>query len=88
MPGPTHEQTLNAALGEALDGRLLIDVLGLPESLCAENGPLDLLRRKLAREPQIHGGKKSRVVFDEARDRMAPSSSPSAKSTATTARRG
>ena len=51
-----------------LDRRLLIDVLGLPESLCAENGPLDLLRRKLAREPQIHGGKKSRVVFDEARD--------------------
>ena len=29
---------------------------------------MDLLRRKLAREPQIHGGKKSRVVFDEARD--------------------
>ena len=51
-----------------LDRRLLVDVLGLPESLCAEDGPLDLLRRKLAREPQIHGGKKSRVVFDEARD--------------------
>ena len=51
-----------------LDRRLLVDVLGLPESLCAENGPLDLLRRKLAREPQIHGGKKSRVVFDEAAD--------------------
>ena len=51
-----------------LDRRLLVDVLGLPESLCAENGPLDLLRRKLAREPQIHGGKKSRVVLDEARD--------------------
>ena len=51
-----------------LDRRLLVDVLGLPESLCAENGPLDLLRRKLAREPQIHGEKKSRVVFDEARD--------------------
>ena len=51
-----------------LDRRLLLDVLGLPESLCAENGPVDLLRRKLAREPRIHGGKKSRVVFDEARD--------------------
>ena len=51
-----------------LDRHLLVDVLGLPESLCAENGPLDLLRRKLAREPQIHGGKKSRVVFDETRD--------------------
>ncbi len=51
-----------------LDRCLLVDVLGLPESLCTEHGPLDLLRRKLAREPQIHGGKKSRVVFDEAKD--------------------
>ena len=51
-----------------LDRRLLVDVLGLPVSLCAEHGPIDLLRRKLAREPQIHGGKKSRVVFDEAPD--------------------
>ena len=48
-----------------LDRRLLVDVLGLPESLCAEGGPIDLLRRKLAKEPQIHGGKKSRVVFLE-----------------------
>ncbi len=51
-----------------LDRRLLVDVLGKPESLCAADGPLDLLRQKLAREPQIHGGKKSRVVFDEAPD--------------------
>ena len=51
-----------------LDRRLLVDVLGLPDSLCVENGPLDLLRRKLAQEPQVHGGKKSRVVFDEAPD--------------------
>ena len=51
-----------------LDRRLLVDVLGLPESLCEEHGPIDLLRRKLVREPQIHGGKKSRVVFDEAPD--------------------
>ena len=51
-----------------LDRRLLVDVLGLPESLCAEQGPIDLLRRKLAREPQIHGGKRSRVVFDEVPD--------------------
>ena len=27
------------------------------------NGPIDLLRRKLARELQIHVGKKTRVVF-------------------------
>ncbi len=46
-----------------LDRRLLVNVLGLPESLCAEGGPIDLLRRKLAQEPQIHGGKKSRIVF-------------------------
>ena len=51
-----------------LDRRLLVDLLGLPESLCAENGPIDLLRRKLALEPRVHGGKKSRVVFDEAID--------------------
>ena len=48
-----------------LDRRLLVDVLGLPESLCADGGPIDLLRRKLAKEPQIHGGKKTRVVFLE-----------------------
>ena len=52
-----------------LDRRLLVDVLGLPEAFCVKNGPLDLLRRKLAREPQIHGGKKSRIVFDFALDR-------------------
>lgn len=46
-----------------LDRALLVDVLGLPEALCASNGPMDLLRRKLAAEPQIHGGKRSRVVF-------------------------
>ena len=48
-----------------LDRRLLVDVLGLPTSLCEPDGPIDLLRRKLAREPQIHGGKKSRVVFTD-----------------------
>ena len=48
-----------------LDRRLLVDVLRLPEDLCDEGGPIDLLRRKLAKEPQIHGGKRSRVVFLE-----------------------
>ncbi len=48
-----------------LDRRLLVDVLGLPESLVEPDGPIDLLRRKLAREPQIHGGKKTRVVFHD-----------------------
>ena len=46
-----------------LDCRLLVDVLGFPESLCEDDGPIDLLRRKLANEPQIHGGKRTRVVF-------------------------
>ena len=46
-----------------LDRRLLVDVLGLPQSFVELGGPIDLLRRKLAREPQIHGGKQSRVVF-------------------------
>ena len=48
-----------------LDRRLLVDVLELPENLCEDGGPIDLLRRKLAKEPQIHGGKKTRVVFLE-----------------------
>ena len=46
-----------------LDRRLLVDVLHLPETFVNGGGPLDLLRRKLAQEPQVHGGKKSRVVF-------------------------
>ena len=51
-----------------LDRRLLVDVLGLPSSLCEPDGPIDLLRRKLAAEPQIHGGKKTRVIFYEDKD--------------------
>ena len=47
-----------------LDRRLLLGVLGLPPALCAEGGPMALLRRKLAAEPQIHGGKRTRVVFE------------------------
>ena len=48
-----------------LDRALLVDVLGLPESLCAEGGPMEMLRRKIVAEPQIHGGKKSKVVFTD-----------------------
>ena len=40
-----------------LDRRVLADILGLPESVCAEGGPLQLLREKLAAEPSINGGK-------------------------------
>ena len=48
-----------------LDRRLLTGILGLSESLCNPHGPLDRLRRKLAGEPQIHGGKRTRVVFTD-----------------------
>ncbi len=40
-----------------LDRRVLVDMLGLPHGICAENGPLQLLREKLAAEPSIHGGR-------------------------------
>ena len=49
-----------------LDQAILVNVLNLPKSLVAKDGPIDLIRRKLAKEPQIHGGKKSRVVFTPA----------------------
>ena len=47
-----------------LDRRLLTEVLGLPADLCAPDGPMDLLRRKLAAEPSIHGGKISKVTLE------------------------
>ena len=55
-----------------LDRRLLVDVLGLDESLVAPGGTIDLLRRKLAAEPQIHGGKRRRVVFTDEGERNEP----------------
>lgn len=50
---------------QKLDRAILVDVLGPSESLVAEDRPIDLIRRKLAREPQIRGGKRSRVVFTD-----------------------
>ena len=47
-----------------LDRALLVDVLGLNETIAGSGGPIDLIRRKLAAEPQVHGGKRTRVVFD------------------------
>ena len=47
-----------------LDRTLCVKVLGLGYAIAEFGGPLDILRRKLAREPSIHGGKQSRVVFD------------------------
>ena len=40
-----------------LDHRVLIDLLGLPESILE---PLDLLRLKWCSEPSVHGGKSTR----------------------------
>jgi hypothetical protein len=50
----------------------LINVLGLPANLCAPNGPLDRLRRKLAIEPQIRDGKQTRLVFTAGGEEMVP----------------
>ncbi|MGR3915209.1 MAG: hypothetical protein OD918_11990 [Gammaproteobacteria bacterium] len=41
----------------ALDRALLIDLLGLPETIL---DPLELLRHKWCNEPSVHGGKKTR----------------------------
>ncbi|MGC0321079.1 hypothetical protein ABIG06_001708 [Bradyrhizobium sp. USDA 326] len=43
---------------QVLDRRLMVDVLGLPDTLHAQGGPMDLLRMKLAAEPSIVGHKK------------------------------
>jgi hypothetical protein len=42
-----------------IDRAILVDVLRLPEELISEDGPIPLLREKLAAEPQICGGKLS-----------------------------
>ena len=46
-----------------LDGVLIEEILGLPGTICASGGPLELLRVKIAREPQVNGGKRTRVSF-------------------------
>lgn len=40
-----------------IDRRFVIDVLGMPANITERGGVLDLLRRKLAQEPSIRGGK-------------------------------
>lgn len=56
----------------ALDRRLLVTVLGLPQSLCEPNGPMERLRRKLSVEPQIRGGKLTRLVFTDDGEESVP----------------
>ena len=48
-----------------LDRRLIVDVLGLPAELCEPGGPIDLLRQKLASEPQLRADKRTRLVFTD-----------------------
>jgi hypothetical protein len=54
-----NEDPVRAEIDEAL----LVDVLGLSQALCDRGGPMDLVRQKLATEPQIHGNKQTRLVF-------------------------
>ena len=42
---------------KTLDKRFLGEVLKLPDSIFRDNGPLDILRQKLSREPSVRGAK-------------------------------
>ena len=54
---PLHELDIDENR-KTLDRRFYGEVLGLPDSMLADGGPLDILRRKLCREPSIRGSKK------------------------------
>jgi len=51
-----------------LDQLFFTRVLGFNSKFCAQGGPIDLLRQKLAAEPQISGNKQSRVDFSSDTD--------------------
>lgn len=68
---PFNQIDEDAARAE-LDRRLLTEVLRLDASLCQSGGPMERLRSKLAAEPQIHGGKQSRLVFTEDGEELVP----------------
>jgi hypothetical protein len=53
---PVNEMTQDSVRAE-IDTRLATEVLGFPPELTAPNGPLALLRQKLALEPSIAGSK-------------------------------
>jgi hypothetical protein len=55
-----------------LDHRLLVTVLGLPENLCEPGGAMEQLRRKLSVEPQIRGGKLTRLVLTDDGEESVP----------------
>ena len=54
---PLHELDIDENR-KTLDRRFYGEVLGLPESILVDGGPLDILRQKLGREPSIRGSKK------------------------------
>lgn len=56
---PFNEIVADKARAE-LDREFLGGILGLPDELFNDGGPLDLLRQKLAAEPSIHGNKKGK----------------------------
>ena len=53
---PLHELDIDENR-KLLDRRFYGEVLGLPNAILAEGGPLDILRQKLCREPSIRGSK-------------------------------
>lgn len=53
---PLHELDIDENR-KILDRRFYGEVLGLPESILVDGGPLDILRQKLCREPSIRGSK-------------------------------
>lgn len=53
---PIHELPDDAVRRE-LDRAILVELLGLPEELHIEDGPLEVLRMKLAQEPSVIGHK-------------------------------
>lgn len=54
---PVHELDIDENR-KLLDRRFYGEVLGLPDTILADGGPLDILRHKLSREPSIRGSKK------------------------------
>ena len=67
-----YDQISEDSARSELDKRLMVDVLGLSPDLCASGGPMDRLRAKLAAEPQIHSGKRTRVVFTDTGEIKVP----------------
>ena len=53
---PLHELDIDENR-KILDRRFYGEVLGLPDAILADGGPLDILRQKLSREPSIRGSK-------------------------------